>query len=74
MSQAGMLAYNIINNHPFVDGNKRTAVAIMGIHLRLNGLELTASNGELFDFALDIANGANMEYVTEWLKFHTKNS
>ncbi|MBP3222416.1 MAG: type II toxin-antitoxin system death-on-curing family toxin [Actinomycetaceae bacterium] len=34
---AAQYAYGIINNHPFVDGNKRTGAAVLGTFLRLNG-------------------------------------
>ncbi len=40
---AGAYAFGIARNHPFVDGNKRTALASMIVFLNLNGLALTAS-------------------------------
>ena len=39
------LKHSLIRNHPFVDGNKRTALAAAGVFLELNGYALTASSG-----------------------------
>ena len=38
------------NNHPFVDGNKRTALAITYIFLRLNGHFIHCDSGEAYEF------------------------
>ncbi|HSV30392.1 MAG TPA: type II toxin-antitoxin system death-on-curing family toxin [Candidatus Omnitrophota bacterium] len=41
---AAAYAFGICRNHPFVDGNKRTALVVMELFLDLNGVELTASD------------------------------
>ena len=40
----------LIKNHPFVDGNKRTALTATGLFLELNGHTLTANNEQVLDF------------------------
>ena len=66
--QAAALMHSLINNHPFVDGNKRTALVVTGIFLELNGHRLVASNQAAFDFTLDVAMG-NLELgeMAQWL-------
>ena len=44
------LAHSLVQNHPFVDGNKRTALAATGIFLELNGYRLVSSNEGAVDF------------------------
>jgi death-on-curing protein len=48
--KAGALMESLLQNHPFVDGNKRTAITSAALFLRLNGYRLTASNTELEQF------------------------
>ena len=45
--KAARYAYGIASNHPFADGNKRTAFAALDVFLRLNGLRLEFLNGEM---------------------------
>src|SRR5579859_8153581 len=53
--KAAVYIRNLIGDHPFVDGNKRTAVTATGIFLSRNGLKLTATPKQLEDFAIHIA-------------------
>ena len=53
--KAAALMESLIGNHPFLDGNKRTAISATGIFLMLNGYELTASQKELEAFTMDMA-------------------
>ncbi|WP_216395810.1 type II toxin-antitoxin system death-on-curing family toxin [Arcanobacterium phocae] len=69
--RAAKLAYSLISNHPFIDGNKRTGVTIMGIYLKLEGFELTATNEELIELGLKIATHAELSYISNWLGSHT---
>src|SRR5690606_21874800 len=48
--KAAVYMRNIIADHPFVDGNKRTGVTVAGIFLNRNGYSLTATPKELEDF------------------------
>jgi death-on-curing protein len=53
---AATYGFHISENQPFFDGNKRTASAAMMMFLRLNGLRITASDDEIFDKIVDVAN------------------
>lgn len=55
--KAAALMYSLIRNHPFVDGNKRTAVLAVDVFYGLNGWELSAVQGEMVALAVDIAEG-----------------
>jgi death on curing protein len=60
-------------NHPFVDGNKRTAITAIGLFLRLNALELDVSNTEMVRFTLSCAQSQKtIADITAWLKQHSK--
>ena len=41
-------------NHPFIDGNKRTAFAVMDTFLRVNGYVLTLTNEQAYDLVLQV--------------------
>jgi len=47
--------YSIIKNHPFVDGNKRTAIAIALLFLNRNDIQIDATIEELFDLTIATA-------------------
>ena len=70
-SKAAALMESLARNHPFLDGNKRTAITSTDLFLGMNGLRLEASQKELVRFALDMAVGklSDSEAV-EWLKKH----
>lgn len=67
--KAAALFHSLVNNHPFVDGNKRTGIASAGIFLGANGWRLTASNRDLELFTLRVATSAlNVEEIAHWLR------
>lgn len=71
--KAAVYMRNLIGDHPFVDGNKRTAVTVVGIFLDRNGRKLTASPNELEDFAVRIATKkSDIPEITEWFKKHSE--
>ncbi len=53
--KAAALMESLINNHPLLDGNERTAISAAALFLMLNGYELKASQKELETFTLDMA-------------------
>jgi len=68
-SIATAYAYGIARNHPFVDGNKRTAAVVSETFLVLNGYRLTASDAELVIAFLDLAAGDLSEAeLTAWFR------
>ncbi len=54
---AAAYAYHLCQNHPFIDGNKRTALACALVFLELNGLGIRDPNGRLKDAMVGIASG-----------------
>lgn len=68
---AAAYAYGIARNHPFVDGNKRTAAVVSETFLVLNGFGLTASDAELVVTFLALAAGElSEEELADWLRLH----
>ena len=62
----------MINNHPFVDGNKRTGIGAAVLFLSLNGYVLTAPNQELLDFTMEIAQKKTaIETIANWFERHS---
>lgn len=70
--KAAQLCYGIANNHPFTDGNKRTALHSMYVYLIINGFDITATQQEVEDLIIDVAAGkmTNTELV-QWLRKNT---
>lgn len=71
LEKAARLAFSLINNHAFVDGNKRVGIATMLVTLRLNDITLSYTQAELIALGLSIADG-RYQYndVYQWLKIH----
>ena len=60
---------SVVNNHGFADGNKRTAVVLLGVFLVRNGFEWVATNAELTDCVLRLARGKlTLTELTEWFE------
>lgn len=71
ISKAAALMESLARNHPFLDGNKRTAIAAMGVFLSINGLRLETTQKELERFALNTAvKKLSNEEAAAWLKKH----
>ena len=68
---AAAYAYGIARNHPFVDGNKRTAAVVSETFLMLNGYALTATDAELVVAFLALAAGELAEEeLADWFRQH----
>src|SRR3990170_7055743 len=73
IEKASALGYSLIQNHPFVDGNKRTGHAALEVFLFLNGHEIKASIDEQYEIVLKVAAGEiKREVFTTWLGEHTQ--
>jgi death-on-curing protein len=71
--KAAVYLRNIIGDHPFADGNKRTAVTVAGIFLMRNGHNLASNPRILEDFAVEIATKKlDVPAIAEWLEKHTR--
>jgi death-on-curing protein len=69
---AASYAFGIAGNHPFVDGNKRTAMVVAFTFLELNGYEVLASQEEAYFAFLAVASGETTEEeLAKWLEAHS---
>ena len=58
---AAAYAFGVIKNHPFVDGNKRTALVVAFAFLEINGVEMKASEEDAYRVFMDLASGRMSE-------------
>jgi len=66
---AAAYAFGIARNHPFVDGNKRTAFAAMMVFLRINGVRFAPPPPEATAIILDLAAGlVSEDGLTRWIR------
>jgi death-on-curing protein len=71
-SLAASYAYGLAKNHPFVDGNKRTAYVVCRTFLRLNGWDVLASQEEKYLTFLRLAEGElSEEALAAWVRDHS---
>lgn len=70
---AASYAFGIARNHPFIDGNKRTAFVALELFLALNGLSLVADDADCVMTMLELASG-NLEEaaLATWIRQHLK--
>lgn len=69
--KAARLGYSLISNHAFVDGNKRIGMYIMLSFLELNGIRIEATNADVVDLGLSIADGtSNYNTILDWINKH----
>lgn len=72
---AASLAFGLVKNHPFVDGNKRVAFLSTYVFLGLNGFELDANEAEAAAITLDLAAGeVSEEEFAMWLRANSRAS
>src|SRR5262245_1516511 len=57
VDKAAAIFESIISNHPFIDGNKRTAYVLMRLLLKEGTLDIIATEDEKFDFVIQCAQG-----------------
>ena len=71
VDKAAALGFSLIQNHPFLDGNKRTGHAAVEVFLLLNGFEIQSSVDEQERIVLQVASGEmDREAFTLWLRDH----
>ena len=71
---ASIILRDFIQGHPFVDGNKRIAFALVDIVLRENGYRFNVENDEIIEFLLSLAKREiELEGVEEWLMKSVKS-
>ena len=73
VEKAAALCFSLIQNHPFVDGNKRVGHAAMEVFAILNGYTIDASVDTQEQLILGIASGdVSREQLVEWLTEHIR--
>ena len=70
---AAAYLYHIVMNHPFIDGNKRTGVVAALAFLDLNGIEIDAAPGEIYDLTIAVATSlCEKPEIAKFLANHRK--
>ncbi|HUS07797.1 MAG TPA: type II toxin-antitoxin system death-on-curing family toxin [Bryobacteraceae bacterium] len=72
IEEAAALWESLAQNHPFIDGNKRTAFAATYTFLAINGARLTADAEETYAFVAGLyeANQFSFDKLVPWLRSH----
>lgn len=72
IEEAAALWESLAQNHPFIDGNKRTAFAATYTLLTINGVHLTAGANETYTFIAHLyeANQFSFDRLVPWLRQH----
>ncbi|MDQ3636190.1 MAG: type II toxin-antitoxin system death-on-curing family toxin [Acidobacteriota bacterium] len=72
---AAAYAFGIAKNHPFLDGNKRTAYVVMRTFLLINGFDIEATQEEKYIIFLKLAEGSlSEEALVQWIKDKIKTT
>lgn len=68
--EAAALFESLIKNHPFMDGNKRVAFAVLDVFLRINGHRLTANSQSIHSLIMTLLEQRkfDMEHLVPWLQ------
>ena|SRR5688572_9622165 len=68
--EAAALLESLVQNHPFMEGNKRTAFAVVDVFLRINGHIITADSAAVYDKFINLLDQGtfDMEHLVPWLE------
>jgi death-on-curing protein len=68
--EAAALLESLVQNHPFVDGNKRVAFAVVDVFLRINGRAIRADSQTIYEFLIELLSIGtfDMEQLVPWLQ------
>ncbi len=70
-AMAAAYLFHIVQNHPFVDGNKRSGAVAALAFLELNGVTIDAPKGSLYELTIAVANGrADKAEIAEYFRSH----
>jgi death-on-curing protein len=74
IEEAAALWESMAQNHPFIDGNKRTAFAATYTFLTINGAQLTADAGDAYAFVSGLHEDGefSFEKLVPWLRLNVK--
>ncbi|MBN1556100.1 MAG: type II toxin-antitoxin system death-on-curing family toxin [Phycisphaerae bacterium] len=66
---AAAYVFHIVQNHPFVDGNKRAGIVAAVVFLDFNGIHIDAPKGSLYNLTLSVARGeVGKERIAEFFR------
>jgi death-on-curing protein len=70
VEMAAAMFESLINNHPFVDGNKRVAFFSADVFLRLNGHKIVVNPNRAYDFLMELfaSNTCDLVHLTPWMR------
>ena len=74
IDMAAALFESLINNHPFVDGNKRVAFFSTDVFLRLNGYKMVVESKAAHGFLMELfgSNSCDLRHLAPWIRSVTK--
>ncbi len=74
IEQGAALMESLSQNHPFVDGNKRTAIAVTAAFLRMNGWRLEFDDWEAYKFLIQLYEHDQFRFgpLEVWLRQHSQ--
>ena len=68
-------AFGIIRDHPFLDGNKRTGTALLGVYLRMYGFDFKPIHQELLETMMGVADGSlDFDQLVQWTQAQVVDS
>jgi len=71
-AMAAHLAFSLIKNHPFLDGNKRIGILSMLVFMDINGIPVDCTDDELITLGLGLADSSIVEpELIEWIISHS---
>lgn len=74
LEKAAVLLHSLVLNHPFQDGNKRTAFTALGLILHYNGMVLEGSRTDAENFVVNVADThVDVETIVDWLQSHARS-
>ena len=70
VEMAAAMFESLINNHPFIDGNKRVAFFSTDVFLRLNGYKILVNSRSAYDFLMELfaSNSCDLEHLGPWIR------
>ena len=72
--KAARLCYSLINNHPFIDGNKRIGILTMLVFLEINNVFINCEDEDIINLGLGVASGRyDAIYIKDWIIKYSNN-
>jgi death on curing protein len=71
--EAAALLESLVQNHPFIDGNKRVAFAVVDVFLRINGFSITADSDAIYAFMMKLFDSKTFD-LEHWVPWLQKNA